>query len=176
MTRSSIRRMQSLALCLLLSLVGLARAELSSDGLIASPEPGWPQWRGPRRDGVSDEKGLLQSWPQGGPKLLWKRDGLGKGWSSPIVVGERIYLTGDVGDDLVVFALNLDGTLVWQTKNGRSWKNPYPGARACCVYSDGRVYNLNAHGRLACLDAGTGKELWSVDILERFKGKNTRGP
>lgn len=161
-----------LTIYLLLSPAAMAFAEIASDGLITSPEPGWPQWRGPRRDGVSDEKGLLQNWPQGGPKLLWKRDGLGKGWSSPIIVGERIYLTGDVGDDLVVFALDLDGTIVWQAKNGRSWKNPYPGARACCVYSDGRVYNLNAHGRLACLDAGTGKELWTVDILERFKGKN----
>ena len=44
----------------------------ADDGLIASPEPGWPQWRGPRRDGISDEKGLLASWPEGGPKLLWK--------------------------------------------------------------------------------------------------------
>ena len=85
------------------------------DGLIATLEPDWPQWRGPRRDGISDEKGLLPSWPQGGPKLLWKIGGLGTGWSSlsvkggPIVVDERLYITGDVGNDLVVFALDLDG-------------------------------------------------------------------
>ncbi len=80
-----------------------------ADGLITSPEPGWPQWRGPRRDGVSEEKGLLSRWPEGGPKLLWKVDGLGKGWSSPIVTGGRLYVTGDVGDDLVVFAFDSNG-------------------------------------------------------------------
>jgi outer membrane protein assembly factor BamB len=144
----------------------------SADGLIASPEPGWPQWRGPRRDGISDEKGLLQSWPDGGPKLLWKIDGLGKGWSSPIIVGKRIYVTGDVGNDLVVFALDLSGTVQWKAKNRRAWKRPYPGARACCVFSEGRLYNMNAHGRVVCLDAESGHELWAVNILERFDGKN----
>jgi hypothetical protein len=50
--------------------VSLMVASTAADGLIASPEPDWPQWRGPRRDGISDEKGLLSSWPEGGPKLL----------------------------------------------------------------------------------------------------------
>ncbi|MHC4565967.1 MAG: hypothetical protein ACYTE3_09435, partial [Planctomycetota bacterium] len=111
----------------------------AGDGLIASPESGWPQWRGPRRDGISDEKDLLQSWPQGGPELLWKVEGLGTGWSSPIIVGSRLYITGDVGDDLVVFAFDLQGNPKWQAKNGRAWKGPYPGARACCAFSEGRL-------------------------------------
>ncbi len=163
---------RQLTLCLFLTLASATWAQTPAEGLIASPEPGWPQWRGLRRDGISGEKGLLSSWPAEGPKLLWRIEGLGKGWSSPIVVGERIYITGDVGEDLLVYALDHAGTVRWQTKNGRSWKNPYPGARACCVYSDGRVYHLNAHGRLACLDAASGRELWAVDILDRFKGKN----
>lgn len=136
------------AVCLLAITVD-TWAAASLDGPIASPEAGWPQWRGPRRDGVSQEKGLLPSWPQEGPRLLWKKDGLGQGWSSPILVGDRIYITGDLGEDLIVFALDRAGIVQWQTENGRSWKNPYPGARACCAYSEGRVYNLNAHGRLA---------------------------
>jgi outer membrane protein assembly factor BamB len=150
----------------------LTVASSSSDGLIASPESGWPQWRGPRRDGISDEKDLLQSWPEGGPKLLWKIDGIGAGWSCPIIVGQRIYITGDVGNDLVVFALNLYGEVQWKVKNGRNWRNPYPGARACCVFSEGRLYSMNAHGRVACLDADSGKELWAVSILDRFEAKN----
>ena len=145
---------------------------MEADGLIASPEPGWPQWRGPRRDGVSDEKGLLQRWPEGGPKLLWKVDGLGRGWSSPIVVGNRLFVTGDVEGDLVVYAMDLEGKPVWQAKNGRSWTGSFPGARACCALSEGRLYNMNAHGRVACLDAASGKELWAVDVLKRFDGKN----
>ena len=149
-----------------------AAAEPPPDGLIASPEPGWPQWRGPRRDGISEEKGLLQSWPEAGPRLLWKVDGLGTGWSSPIVVYERIYITGDVGDELLVFAFDLQGRLQWKAKNGRSWKGSYPGARAACAFSEGRLYHLNAHGRLACLEAATGNEVWAVDVLERFRGRN----
>ena len=150
----------------------LTVASTATDGLIASPEPGWPQWRGPRRDGISDEKGLLSSWPDGGPKLLWKIDGLGTGWSCPIIVAQRIYITGDVGDNLVIFALNLSGEVQWKVMNGRAWKNPYPGARACCVFSEGRLYNMNAHGRVVCLDAASGRELWAVNILERFDAKN----
>jgi len=147
-------------------------AAIAGDGLIASSEPGWPQWRGPRRDGISDEKGLLSNWPQNGPRLLWKISGLGTGWSSPIVIGQRLYITGDVGDDLVVFAFDCNGIPQWRTKNGRAWKGPYPGARACCVISEGRLYHMNAHGRLACLNADSGKELWAVDTIERFSGKN----
>jgi outer membrane protein assembly factor BamB len=143
-----------------------------ADGLIASPESGWPQWRGPRRDGISNEKDLLQSWPVGGPKLIWKIDGLGTGWSCPIIVDKRIYITGDVGDDLVIFALDYNGEVRWKAGNGRSWKNPYPGARACCVFCEGRLYNMNAHGRVTCLDAGSGRQLWAVNILDRFDAKN----
>jgi len=147
-------------------------AESTSGGLIAAPEPDWPQWRGPRRDGISEEKGLLPSWPPGGPPLLWKVDGLGTGWSSPIIVGERLFITGDVGDDLVIFALDLNGTILWRATSGRAWTGPYPGARACCAWSDGRLYHLNAHGRLACLDAAAGKEIWAVDILKEFDARN----
>lgn len=152
--------------------VALPAAENAPDGLIASPEPGWPQWRGPRRDGVSDEKGLLGAWPEQGPKLLWKTGGLGRGWSSPIVVDGRIYVTGDVDDDMVIFALDLKGTLLWQAKNGKAWTGSFPGSRAACAYSEGRLYHLNAHGRLACLDAATGAEQWAVETLERFDAKN----
>lgn len=138
--------------------------------LVASKEPGWPQWRGPRRDGISDEKGLLQTWPEGGPKLLWKIAGLGRGWSSPIVTGGSIYITGDVGEDLIIFAFDLEGKPRWKAVNGRAWTGQYPGARGACVYDEGYLYHLNAHGRVACLDARTGRETWAVNVLERFDG------
>ena len=142
------------------------------DGLIASPEPGWPQWRGPRRDGISSETGLLKSWPDTGPRLLWKVDGLGQGWSSPIIVQDRLYISGDVGDDLIVYAFDLDGNPVWQVHHGAAWPGPFPGARASGAFSEGRLYFLNAHGRLACLDAATGDEHWTVNILDRFGAEN----
>jgi outer membrane protein assembly factor BamB len=149
-----------------------AQPSLSEDGPIASPEPDWPQWRGPRRDGISREKGLLSAWPQSGPRLVWKIDNLGHGWSSPIVVRDRLYISGDVDDVLVIFAFDLDGKPLWQAKNGHSWTGSFPGARACYAYSEGKLYHMNAHGRVACLDAATGKELWAVDVLKRFQSEN----
>jgi outer membrane protein assembly factor BamB len=156
-----------------LSAVGAAhRTQAATDGPVASPEPDWPQWNGPRRDGICDEKGLLPAWPKEGPRLIWKAGTLGHGWSSPIIVRNRIYITGDVDDDLVIFALDLEGKTVWQANNGRSWPGTYAGARACCAYSAGKVYHMNAYGRVVCLDAATGKEVWTVDILKQFKGEN----
>ena len=172
--KTIVRAWQALCLVFVLSMLGPRNtaAETMADGLISSPEPGWPQWRGIRRDGVSDEKGLLAEWPNEGPPLLWKFDGLGLGWTSPIVVGERIYITGEINDDLVVFALDLEGKAKWTAKNGAAWKGSYPGSRACCAYSEGRLYHLNAHGRLACFDAATGSEIWNTNILERFDAEN----
>lgn len=131
----------------------------------------WPQWRGPQRDAVCTETNLLPSWPDTGPKLLWKSAGLGRGYSAPIVAGDRIFLTGDLGEELRVFALNLQGERLWESKNGRAWTGPYPGARASCTFSAGRLFHLNAHGRLACFDAATGAEKWAVNLVERFGAK-----
>jgi len=143
-----------------------------ADGLIPTPAPGWAQWRGPRRDGISPETGLLASWPEGGPPLLWKFEKLGRGWSSPIVTGGRVYVTGDVEDDLVIFAFKTAGRILWRGTNGRAWNGSFPGCRASCAFSEGRLYHLNAHGRLACLDPDAGRELWATNVLERFQGKN----
>lgn len=151
---------------------GVYAAETSSSGLIASPETGWPQWRGIRRDGISEETGLLGEWPEAGPPLHWQFDELGTGWSSPIIVGDLIYITGDVDDDLVIWALDHNGEVRWRTTNGAAWHGSYPGARAACAYSDGYLYHLNAHGRLVCLDPDSGDEIWAVDILERFDAEN----
>jgi outer membrane protein assembly factor BamB len=145
---------------------------LAQGQLVGSKEPGYPQWRGPRRDGISTEKGLLPAWPHDGPKLLWKVEGLGRGWSSPVISGGTIVLTGDVEQELVIHALDLEGKPKWKTTNGKAWTGEYPGARSTCLYDDGAIYHLNAHGRLVRLDAATGKELWAVDILKRFEAKN----
>lgn len=139
--------------------------------LIVSPTPGWAQWRGPRRDGVSDETGLLDAWPAGGPKLLWSADGLGGGYCSPVIGGGGIYIAGDVGQQLVIFALGLDGKLKWKAANGPSWKKPFPGARGSCCWDDGMVYQINGYGRVVCLDANSGREIWAVEALKEFRAK-----
>jgi outer membrane protein assembly factor BamB len=83
-------------------------------------------------------------------------------------MGGRIYVTGDLDDDLVVFAFDLDGKPVWRVKNGRAWTGSFPGSRACGAYSEGKLYLLGSHGRLVCLEAASGKEVWGVELGERF--------
>ncbi|HET6410208.1 MAG TPA: PQQ-binding-like beta-propeller repeat protein, partial [Chthoniobacteraceae bacterium] len=140
--------------------------------LVASPEPGWPQFRGPRRDGISHEKGLLPSWPEGGPKTVWSATNLGNGYSSPVIKIRSREMMGDVGKELHLFALDLTGKQLWQAKNGAAWEEDYPGARASAAYFDGHVYHHNAHGRVACFDASNGNEVWALNTLEHFGGKN----
>ena len=96
----------------------------------------WPQWRGPERNGISRETGLLKEWPKDGPKLLWKVSAAGRGYATPAVVGERLYLLGNDGlDDEFVQALEVkDGKRVWQTRLGKVG-NPrqqpnFPAARS----------------------------------------------
>jgi outer membrane protein assembly factor BamB len=140
--------------------------------LIAASEPDWPQFRGPRRDGICDERGLLTAWPEAGPTLMWTATNLGRGYSSPIISKGRLFITGEVGGDLRIFALDLQGRSLWQSTNGAAWTGQFPGARASVTYSDGRIYHQNAYGRLVCFDARNGRELWAVDLLARFGGQN----
>lgn len=136
-------------------------------------DPAWRnQFRGPRRDGVFAESGLLGEWPEGGPPLLWERTGIGQGYSSPVVTPDGIFVTGDRDGELVISALAMDGSPRWETTNGAAWTGSYPGARATCTYHRGRLYHMNAHGRLVCLDPADGREIWSVPLLERFRAPN----
>ena len=173
MNRSGLRCQVTTSL-IVAALIGplMASGQESVPTLVRSTMSDWSQWRGPRRDGVSEETGLLPSWPEGGPALLGKVAGIGRGYSSPIIGNETVFITGDIAGDLIVSAFSLDGELRWQTKNGAAWERSYPGTRSSCTYDHGKLYHMNAHGRLACLDAETGKEIWAVQVLERFEGKN----
>jgi outer membrane protein assembly factor BamB len=156
---------------LLFLAVPVTMAEQSAH-IVRSKEAGWPQFRGPARDGISLETGLLKAWPAEGPGLLWRVSDLGDSYSSPIITEQGIFITGDVDDDLVISAFELDGALLWKAKNGKAWKRSYPGARASCTYDGGRLFHMNAHGRVVRLDPKTGDEQWAVNVLERFDGEN----
>ena len=121
---------------------------------------------GPRRDGISDEKGLLPRWPEEGPRLLWKVDGLGRGWSSPIIVNKRLYITGDVGNDLVVFAFDTDGAPQWRTTNGAAWSNDYLGA---WHMGEPDVPDATPHGNDGTANLNT-NAAGSIGIAQKFDG------
>lgn len=146
-----------------------ADAKRSSDG-VNLPSAGWPQWRGPNRDGVSAETGLLKSWPEAGPKLLWQVDVLGKGMSSVAISGGRIYTLGQLKGKTQLIALSQqDGKLLWTAEIG-------PGNPNCTPTVDGKlVYSLGKEGDLVCSDAETGKEVWRKNFAGDFGGQMMSG-
>jgi hypothetical protein len=134
----------------------------------------WPQWRGPERNGVSKETGLLKEWPKEGPKLLWKQTHVGGGYSTPAIVGELIYLMADRQRDEFVVALSVkDGTEIWATRAGKLGPNvipQFPGARSTPTVDGDRIYALGSDGDLVCLDKEKGKLIWSKHLVKDFAG------
>lgn len=143
---------------------------------LAAAAADWPQWRGPGRNGISSETGLLKEWPKDGPQLLWQLKEIGDGYSTPAVVGDRIYLLSNKGnDDEGVQALTVnDGKQVWSTRIGKVGPNQgpqYPGARSTPTVSGDSMYALGSDGDLACLDVATGKIRWQKNLRSDFEGK-----
>jgi len=136
----------------------------------------WPQWRGPKRDGKSEEKGLLKQWPEGGPKLLWQVKDAGSGYSTPAVVRDRLYLLGSKGTDeeFVQARAVADGKVLWTTpigKVGNPQQQPnYPGARSTTTVDGDVLYALGSDGDLACIEAASGKVKWAKNLRKDFGG------
>lgn len=173
MNRVTVRcRFTILVIAIALIIPPLASGQESGPMLLRSAMVDWPQWRGPSRDGISEETGLLPSWPTDGPARLWTASRIGRGYSSPIVANQTIFITGDEANDLIISAFSLDGNLRWRAKNGAAWRGSFPGSRSSCTFDHGKLYHMNSRGRLACLDANDGSEVWAVNVLDRFEGKN----
>lgn len=134
------------------------------------------QWRGPLRDGHSPETGLLQEWPKDGPKLFWQGQAVGAGYSTPAVVGDRIYLLGSDASEESVYALNVkDGSKVWAAKLGKvghpEQQPSYPGARSTPTVDGKVLFALGSDGDLVCLETANGKEVWRKHLRTDFGGK-----
>ena len=136
----------------------------------------WPQWRGPQRDGNSKDTGLLKQWPAEGPKLLWQLDDIGDGYSTPIVVGNRIYLMSNRGMDneFVAAHSTQDGKVIWTSRVGNvgnpNQNPPYPKARSTPTVDGNFIYALGSDGDIACLELKTGKIRWNKNIRKEFGG------
>lgn len=130
------------------------------------------QWRGPQRDGIYTEKNLLRVWPESGPDLVWKYEGLGKGFSSAVVTSNRVYITGTIDSISNIFAFDFTGNLLWKKPYGREWMKTYPGVRTTPLICDGRGYILSGLGVLYCFNAENGDIIWTKDFFKDFDGKN----
>ncbi|MBI3858122.1 MAG: PQQ-like beta-propeller repeat protein [Planctomycetes bacterium] len=155
----------------LLFLVTLTAAASLSFGQASKKEvgsgvPDWGQFRGPKRDGISPETGILKEWPANGPTLAWKATGIGGGFSSVSVAGKFVYTMGDVGSSCMLIAISAaDGRVVWQSKVGNTGGGGgYPGPR-CTPATDGKmVFAVGQYGDLVAVNAVNGAEVWRKNM------------
>src|ERR1041384_1324554 len=132
----------------------------------------WPQWRGPNRDDISTETGLLKQWPAAGPNLVWVFKDAGLGYSSYSIVGGKLYTQGLRGDMEFLICIDIKtGRQIWATGIGPVLKEQRgDGPRGTPTVDVDRVYSMSGQGYLICTDAATGKELWKVKMSD-FGGK-----
>lgn len=136
----------------------------------------WPQWRGRERNGISPERGLLAAWPEGGPSLVWRAEGLGAGFSSVSVADGRIYTMGDRDDRQWVVALSeSDGSELWRVEVGPPWVDGYGGPRGTPTVDGERVYAVGTDGDLVAIDAVSGAALWRRSLSRDFGGFMSAG-
>jgi outer membrane protein assembly factor BamB len=160
------------ALCLCLSVV-----PFTTHASLSTSTSDWPQWRGPLRDGTSPERGLLKQWPKEGPKLLWQVNDIGDGYSTPAVVGKRIYLMSNRGmnNEFVQALSTQDGKVIWTTRVGNvgnpDQNPPYPKARSTPTVDGKSIYALGSDGDLVCLETTTGKIRWQKSLRQEFGGQ-----
>lgn len=150
---------------------GLLATVLLAPAAGADPSKGtdWPQFRGPQQNGVSAEKGLLRSWPESGPKVLWKKS-IGSGFSTVTVAGGALYTLAVEGENEMAYRLReSDGEVVWRVPLGPVFPEMFGnGPRSTPLVEGGVVYVLSATGRLHALKTQDGARLWELDLVKEL--------
>jgi outer membrane protein assembly factor BamB len=154
----------------------------------------WPQWLGPQRDGVWRETGIIERFPEGGPKVLW-RTPINEGYAGPAVAEGKVYVTDRIkaknaaapktgkekprlaGVERVLCLDEKTGELLWKHEYECTYQISYSaGPRTTPAVSGGKVYTLGAMGDLYCLDANKGGVYWSKNLLKEYSASiNTWG-
>ncbi len=151
--------------CLPLGLLVLGALSASASLVLAADVGDWPRWRGPNGDGICEEKGLLTQWPSDGPPLAFQSKGLGGGFSSVSIAGDRIFTMGEANGSSSIVCLNRkDGSVLWKSPFGRGEPNCTP------TVDDDRVYGLSRDGVLACINTSDGRVLWQKNFVSDFGG------
>ena len=132
----------------------------------------WPQYLGPHRNSISDQKGILRSWPQTGPEVLWSVD-VGIGFGGPVVKDGKIYLLDrddKVGDSMRCFDLS-SGKELWKFAYNAPGAVMFPGSRSVPIVDGNRVYSCGPYGDLYCIDINTHKPVWNKNVWTDFGGE-----
>jgi outer membrane protein assembly factor BamB len=128
----------------------------------------WPQWRGPHRNGVSQEKGLLQTWTGKGPPLDWKTDGLGSGYSSIVIADGKLFTMGNRGNTVYLMARELtNGKPIWATPVGGQ-TGDHPDSTP--TVDGDHVFAVGPNGDIACVQSADGKLVWQKSFVRDFGG------
>jgi outer membrane protein assembly factor BamB len=164
--------MKGSALLVSLLLLALSLGILPADSAATPTEQSpldWPQWRGANRDAVSLETGLLDRWPDGGPRVLWRTE-VGAGYSGVAVTDGKLYTPWDENETQFLFCLDArTGKELWRRRLGTAFTNHYGnGPRSTPAVGGGTVFAIGTEGRLVAADKDTGKLLWQHDLVEEF--------
>jgi outer membrane protein assembly factor BamB len=133
----------------------------------------WPQWRGPNRDGISKETGILKTWPETGPKVLWKAPS-GDGYSGIVVANGRLYTMHATRSEEVVVSLDAgSGKEIWRfVSDNEVYQNQFGNGPRSTPTVDGElVFTLSGNGKLYALNAKTGAKVWNHDLRTEFGGQ-----
>jgi outer membrane protein assembly factor BamB len=131
----------------------------------------WPQYLGPNRNGISAQKGILRSWPQKGPEVLWTVN-VGIGFGGPVVKDGKVYLLDrddKVGDKLRCFDL-ANGKELWNFGYDAPGSVMFPGSRSVPTVDGNLIYSCGPYGNLYCIDINTHKPVWSKNVWKDFGG------
>ena len=128
-------------------------------------------WRGENFSGKFNQTGLLKEWPAQGPEKILQFDGIGTGWGSAILAGEKIFVMGKKDSIDVLSCFNMDGKKLWQNDAGPSWAKSFSDTRSTPTVEDNRVYTLSGQGRLSCFDAKSGRRIWTVNVDSTYQAK-----
>lgn len=129
------------------------------------------QWRGLNRDGKYPDTGLLKEWPKGGPEMILKKEGLGNGYSTPILYEGMVYISGRRDSVDVVTKLDLQGNILWETTYGLAWDKSFPETRSTPTIENKRLYIMGGLGTVVCLDTESGNIVWKRNTHEEFKAE-----
>jgi outer membrane protein assembly factor BamB len=132
----------------------------------------WPQYLGPNRNSTSPEKGLLRSWPENGPEVLWTIT-VGKGFGGPVIKDGKVYLLDrddKVGDTVRCFELS-NGKELWNFAYDAPGRVMFPGSRSVPIVEGNNVYSCGHNGDVYCIDINTHKPVWNKNVWTDFGGK-----